>query len=73
MYSGLLRLNDVHLVAPTIRAKFSIVANETRRSLFVRQINRPTFQTSGLSDLCSFLEYSNVFTWYKRVAPGVTP
>ena len=73
VYSGLLRLNDVHLVAPTIRAKFSIVANETRRSLFVRQINRPTFHTSGLSDLCSFLEYSNVFTWYKRVAPGVTP
>ncbi len=73
VYSGLLRLNDVHLVAPTIRAKFSIVANEARRSLFVRQINRPTFHTSGLSDLCSFLEYSNVFTWYKRVAPDVAP
>ena len=46
-------------------------ANETRRSLFVRQINRPTFQTSGLSDLCTFLEYSNVFTWYRRLARDV--
>ncbi len=67
IYSGLLRFNDIHLAAPNLRPRFSIVANDARRDLFVRQLNRPTFQTSGLSELCSFLEYVNVFGWYNRV------
>jgi hypothetical protein len=67
VYSGLLRFNDIHLVAPRLRPRFSIVANDTRRSLFVRQINRPTFQASGLNELCTFLEYVDVFGWYKRL------
>jgi len=67
IYSGLLRFNDIHLVAPTLRPTFSIVANETRRSLFVRQLNRPTFRVSGLNGLCTFLEYANMFRWYNRI------
>jgi hypothetical protein len=66
IYSGLLRFNDVHLVAPTFRPRFSIVSNDVRREAFVRQVNRPTFQRSGLNELCSFLEYANVFGWHKR-------
>ena len=42
IYSGLLRFNDVHLVAPQVISRFTIVSNEVRRALFVRQINRPT-------------------------------
>jgi len=67
IYSGLLRFNDIHLVAPSLRPRFSVVANDTRRSCFVRQLNRPTFQSSGLSELCSFLEYVSVFGWYNRI------
>lgn len=67
IYSGLLRFNDIHLTAPGLRPRFSIVANDVRRDLFVRQLNRPTFRTSGLSDLCTFLEYVNVFGWYDRI------
>jgi hypothetical protein len=67
VYSGLLRFNDIHLVAPGLRPRFSIVANDARRSIFVRQLNRPTFQVSGLSKLCTFLEYVNVFGWYRRI------
>jgi len=67
IYSGLLRFNDILLVAPELRPRFSIVANSARRSLFVRQLNRPTFQTSGLSKLCTFLEYIDVFGWYNRI------
>lgn len=67
IYSGLLRFNDVHLIAPDLRSRFSIVAKDVRRSLFVRQINRPTFQRSGLFDLCSFMRYENVFDWYERI------
>jgi hypothetical protein len=67
VYSGLLRFNDIHLVAPRLRPRFSIVANDTRRSLYVRQINRPTFQTSGLNELCTFLEYIDVLGWYNRL------
>jgi len=67
IYSGLLRFNDVHLIAPTLKPRFSIVSNETRRILFVRQINRPTFRASGLSDLCTFFEYADVFGWHNRI------
>ncbi len=70
IYSGLLRFNDIHLTAPTLRPSFSIVANDARRSVFVRQLSRPTFQTSGLSRLCTFLEYVNVFGWYNRIQAG---
>ena len=67
VYSGLLRFNDVHLIAQGMRPRFSIVANDTRRSLFVRQLNRPTFVRSGLSELCTFLEYANVIDWHRRI------
>lgn len=67
IYSGLLRFNDIHLIAPNLKARFSIVANNKRRSLFVKQLNRPTFQVSGLGEICTFIEYSDVFNWYRRI------
>lgn len=67
VYSALLRFNDIHLVAPNLRPNFSIVANDTRRDVFVRHLNRPTFRISGLSELCTFLEYVNVYGWFKRI------
>ena len=69
VYSGLLRFNDVHLVAPKVISRFTIVSNDTRRSLFTRQLNRPAFRASGLSDVCTFLEYVNVFGWFSRLQP----
>jgi hypothetical protein len=67
IYSGLLRFNDVHLVAPRLRSRFSVVANDARRDIFARQLNRPTFRVSGLSDLCTFLDYRDVFSWFNRL------
>ena len=66
VYSGLLRLNDLLLAAPSI-SRFHIVSNETRRDLFCRQLSRPTFRASGLSGLVSFLEYSSVLEWHDRL------
>ncbi len=66
IYSGLLRFNDLHLIEPNLKPKFSIVSNDLRRALFLRQINRPTFKMSGLSELCNFLEYKDVFGWFNR-------
>jgi hypothetical protein len=66
IYSGLLRFNDFHLIEPNLKLKFSIVSNELRRSLFLRQINRPTFKVSGISDFCNFLEYKDVLSWFNR-------
>jgi hypothetical protein len=65
VYSGLLRFNDVLLTDPKV-SRFSIVSNDTRRDLFSRQLFRPTFRKSGLAELCSFLEYANVFEWHQR-------
>ncbi len=67
IYSGLLRFNDIHLTAPDLKASYRIVANDIRRSLFTRQIGRPTFTVSGLGNLCAFLEYVNVLNWHKRI------
>lgn len=67
IYSGLLRFNDLHLIEPNLKPKFSIVSNEIRRALFLRQISRPTFKMSGLSELCNFLEYKDVYGWYNRI------
>jgi hypothetical protein len=68
VYSGLLRFNDFHLVMPSVSPRFSVVSNDARRSLFVRQLNRPTFRASGLVDLCTFLEYANVYEWWRRLS-----
>jgi len=72
VYSGLLRFNDFHLVTPTMKPRFSVVSNDTRRSLFARQVNRPTFTVSGLSDICTFLEYENVYEWWRRLTSQPT-
>jgi hypothetical protein len=72
IYSGLLRLNDVHLTVPGARLRFGIVSNDVRRALFVRQLDRPTFKASGLRELCTFFEYRNVFGWHERVCTGRT-
>jgi hypothetical protein len=69
VYSGLLRFNDVLLTDPTV-SRFSIVSNDARRDLFSRQLFRPTFRKSGLAELCSFLEYANVFDWHNRLLKG---
>lgn len=66
IYSGLLRFNDLHLIEPQLKPKYSIISNNIRRALFLRQINRPTFKRSGLSELCNFLEYKDVFGWFNR-------
>jgi len=68
IYSGLLRFNDLHLIEPSLKSKYSIVSNDIRRSLFFRQINRPTFKASGLTDYCSFLDYKDVYSWYNRIS-----
>jgi hypothetical protein len=70
IYSGLLRLNDIHLLSPYSKATYSIVSNDDRRNLFVRQLNRPTFTMSTLRENCTFLLYPNVFTWHKRIVQG---
>jgi hypothetical protein len=70
IYSGLLRFNDIHLVAPEIHPRFSVVADDARRSLYVRQVNRPTFQRSGLAEICTFMQYENVLDWYSRIKKG---
>jgi len=71
IYSGLLRFNDIHLLLPHIRPRFSIVAYNTRRSRYIKQVNRPTFQMSGLGDLCTFFEYENVVRWHDRIKSGM--
>jgi hypothetical protein len=70
IYSGLLRFNDVLLTCAGT-GRYFVASDESRRDLFVRQLQRPTFQRSGLSELASFLDYSNVFDWHRRLSNSV--
>jgi hypothetical protein len=67
VYSGLLRFNDVLLVSPQLGARFTVVSNDKRRSLFIRQLRRPTFKFSRLNEYCTFMEYGGVYNWYLRL------
>ncbi len=71
VYSGLLRFNDVLVLAPQTRPRFGIVSSSSRRDLFARQVTRPTFRASGLEDLCAFLDYGNVYRWFRRTAQPI--
>jgi hypothetical protein len=70
IYTALLRFNDILLSDPRLRAKFNIVSNEVRRSSFLKQIMRPTFSENGLADVCNFLDYRDVYSWYNRTSRG---
>ncbi len=71
IYSGLLRLNDIRLINPKID-RLTIVSDEPRRVAFMRQLGRPTFQASSLSSVCTFLEYSEVYEWHRRLKGALT-
>ena len=73
IYSALLRFNDVHLAASNASQIFRIIADDSRRGLFVRQLGRPTFRASGLDQICTFLEYRNVYGWFTRVCNQYIP
>src|SRR5262245_39207763 len=62
----LLRFNDLLLTNPRL-TRFYVVSNDARRSLFSRQVFRPTFRRSGLCEIASFLEYANVWDWHSRL------
>ena len=68
IYSALLRFNDVHLVYPTLRPQYVVVADQSRRPSFAKQVSRPTFSHSGLNKLCTFLEYGDAYRWYLKTA-----
>jgi DNA modification methylase len=36
-------------------------------ALFVRQLKRPTFTMSKLHEICTFIEYADVFGWHRRI------
>jgi hypothetical protein len=63
VYSGLLRFNDILLSVSGVD-NFNIVANEDREGKFGREVNRPTFKSSKLSEKVAFLNYRNVYQWY---------
>ena len=64
IYSGLLRLNDVHIDFKLPRA--GIVAGAEREDAFLRQIGRRTFRASGLHEVCLFYKYSDIYRWYLK-------
>ncbi|GAB4298706.1 MAG: hypothetical protein Kow0098_24340 [Ignavibacteriaceae bacterium] len=72
IYSGLMRFNDICLLEPKLKVRFNIVSNKVRRSLFIRQVRKPTIKSSGLSEICNFLEYKDVYLWYNNINKGST-
>jgi len=63
IYSGLLRLNDVKVDYPIVKA--NIVGPKERQELFNMQIQRRTFNHSELNEVCEFLSYEDVEEWFE--------
>ena len=63
IYSGLLRINDVVIDYPVPEA--IIVAAPERKSRFDKQIERRTFNYSGLAEVCRFMTYDEVEKLYE--------
>ncbi len=58
------------LIITGINLMVSVALNDYRHSIFLRQLNRPTFEISGLKNVCNFLEYRDVFLWHNRFESG---
>ncbi len=69
IYSGLLRMNDV-LVSSAGAIDAKIVAEQSRRDAFQRQIRRPTFSAHNLEEKVSFISYDNVWHWHETLKGG---
>jgi len=54
IYSGILRLSDLTLMAPNLNFKFYIIVPEGRLQDVRKQLSRPTFQSAGLNEMCGF-------------------
>lgn len=65
IYSGLLRFNDVIVDYPIEKA--TIVSSKTKREQFDAQIERKTFKSSELADVCSFMDYDKVEKWFESL------
>lgn len=65
IYSGLLRLNDIMIDYPISTA--GVVSFEKRRSIFLKELSRRTFQKSGLDKVCRFYNYRTVHTVLSRL------
>jgi len=68
---GLMRMNDVvtTLVPPLEGWRFFVVAPARRISTFNGELARPTFQASGLAQVCRFLSYEQVLEGMRTKRP----
>ncbi len=64
IYSGLLRINDI-LISSASAIDAKIIAEQSRRDAFQRQIRRPTFNAHKLENKVSFISYDNVWRWFE--------
>ena len=60
IFSGLLRMSDLLAVAPNLNIPLYIVAPERRIGKVRRELQRPTFQTLGLHEQCSFFSFEDL-------------
>lgn len=69
VYSGLLRICDV-LIASGHPIESRIVAAQSRRDVFQKQIRRPTFDKHKLVEKVSFISYDNLQRWHEKLRGG---
>jgi hypothetical protein len=54
IFSGLLRMSDLVTTCPNLNIPCYIVVPQSRESLVVKQLSRPTFQSLDLNSTCGF-------------------
>jgi predicted RNA-binding protein len=73
IYSGLLRMSDLISMQPNLSIPLFIVADETRRTKTLSEVNRPTFSklATPLSEICRFISIQNLLDAINK-AKGLT-
>jgi hypothetical protein len=67
VYSGLLRMSDLLAVVPALNIRIFIVAPQDRHQKVMRELARPTFRKTGLSEYCRYISTDDLDTLIQRV------
>jgi hypothetical protein len=74
IYSGLLRMADLLVIAPNLRIPFFLVAPDDRRDKVIQEVQRPAFAKlpTPMWEVCRYISFSELRNGIKSAAPHLS-
>lgn len=67
VYSGILRMGDLLSVMPSVDMKLYIVAPLERKEKVLKEMNRPLFKQSGVTDYCRYIPLEHLEVLLQKI------